>query len=30
MYEVMFLNVKKYAYSEVVFNILYIEIKHKC
>ena len=30
VYEVMFLNMQKYVYSETLFNTLYIEIKHKC
>ena len=30
MYEVMFFDIKKYLYSESVFNPVYIEIKHKC
>ena len=29
VYEVMFFDMKKYVYSEIVFNTLYIEIKHK-
>ena len=28
--EVMFFDMKKYVYSESVFNIPYIEMKHKC
>ena len=29
LYKVMFFHMSKYIYSESVFNILYIEIKHK-
>ena len=28
MYEVIFFDMKRYVYSESVFNALYIEIKH--
>ena len=27
---ITFVNMSKYAYSESVFNTLYIEIEHKC
>ena len=30
MYEVIFFDMKKYVYSEGVFNKHYTEIKHKC
>ena len=30
MYEVMFFDMKKYVYSESLFNTLCIEKKHKC
>ena len=26
----MFVNMEKYVYSEIVFNTLYIELKHEC
>ena len=29
MYEVMLFDMQKYLYYEIVFNTLYIEIKHK-
>ena len=30
VYEVMFFDRLKYVYSESGFNVLYIEMKHKC
>ena len=29
MYEVMFLYMQKYVYSESIFNTIHIEIKHE-